>query len=176
VRPPAPTTPRAPVQLTSPRRRSLRPLVWLLLIVLLGVAAFVLGTQAGAITALVQSPLPTSSTRAAPTTAPKTTAKPATTAPRTTSAAPTPSGTALALQVTVQGVSQVLAGLPSGSSKDKLVAEWSTAGAAVLRGDHPNDQLDGFAANVQHEVRKGGISIPQGVAILGAVEAVRAAL
>jgi hypothetical protein len=148
----------------------------LVLIVLLGGAAFVLGTQAGAITSLVQSPLPKSSTR--PTTAPKTAAKPATTAPRTTSAAPTPtaSGTALALQVTVQGVSQVLAGLPSGNSKDKLVAEWSTAGAAVLRGDHPNDQLDGFAAKVQHEVRNGGLSIPQGVAVLGAVEAVRAAL
>jgi serine/threonine-protein kinase len=176
--PPARNTPRAPVSvLPAPaRRRSLRPLVWLLLIVLLGGIAFVLGTQAGAITALVQTPLPTSSTRvAAPTTASRTTAK-ATTAPRTTPAAPTPSGTTLALQVTVQGVSQVLAGLPSGNSKDKLVGDWSTVGAAVLRGDHPNDQLDGFASKVQKEVRNGGISIPQGVAILGALEAVRAAL
>ncbi len=177
--PPPPTIPRARVALQPPprRRRSLRPLVWLLLIVLLGGAAFVLGTQAGAITALLQTPLPTTSARATPTTA-KTTAKPATTAPRTTSAAPTPtaSGTALALQLTVQGVSQVLAGLPSGKSKDRLVADWSTVGAAVLRGDHPNDQLDGFASKVQHEVRNGGVSIPQGVAILGALEAVRAAL
>jgi hypothetical protein len=168
-------TPRAPVsvQPAPARRRSLRPLVWLLLIVLLGGVAFVLGTQAGAITALVQTPLPTSSPR---TTVAPPTAKPATTAPRTPSAAPTPSGTTLALQVTVQGVSQVLAGLPSGNSKDKLVGDWSTVGAAVLRGDHPNDQLDGFASKVQKEVRNGGISIPQGVAILGALEAVRAAL
>ena len=168
-------TPRAPVipQPTPRRRSSLRPLVWGVLIVLLGSAAFLLGTQAGAITALIQTPLPTPSTRAAaPTTAPKptmTTAKP-------TTAAPTASDTTLALQLTVQGVSQVLAGLPSGDSKDRLVADWSTVGAAVLRGDHPNDQLDGFAAKVQHEVRKGGLSIAQGVTVLGAVEAVRAAL
>jgi hypothetical protein len=168
-------TPRAPVipQPTPRRRSSLRPLVWGVLIVLLGSAAFVLGTQAGAITALIQTPLPTSSTRAAaPTTAPKptmTTAKP-------TTAAPSASDTTLALQLTVQGVSQVLAGLPSGDSKDRLVADWSTVGAAVLRGDHPNDQLDGFAAKVQREVRKGGLSIAQGVAVLGAVETVRAAL
>jgi hypothetical protein len=82
----------------------------------------------------------------------------------------------LALQLTVQGVSQVLAGLPAGNSKDQLVGDWSTAGAAVLRGDHPNDQLDRFASKVQKEVRNGGVSIPQGVAILGALETVRAAL
>jgi hypothetical protein len=46
----------------------------------------------------------------------------------------------------------------------------------VLRGDHPNDQLDRFAAKVQKEVRNGDVSIPQGMAILGAVETVRAAL
>jgi serine/threonine-protein kinase len=174
--PPAPNTPRTPVpvQPTPRRRGSLRLLVWLLLIVLLGGAAFVLGTQAGAITALVQTPLPTSSTRAAaPTTAPTATK---TTKPTTSAPIPTASGTTLALQVTVQGVSQVLAGLPSGNSKDKLVADWSTVGAAVLRGDHPNDQLDGFASKVQKEVRNGGLSIPEGVAILGALEAVRAAL
>jgi len=72
--------------------------------------------------------------------------------------------------------SQVLAGLPAGDSKDQLVADWSATGAAVLRGDHPNDQLDRFAAKVQKEVRSGGVSIPQGVAILGALETVRAAL
>jgi hypothetical protein len=145
------------------------------LIALLGGAAFALGTQAGAITALVQTPLPTSSTRApAPTTAPKPT--PTTAKPTPTTAKPTASDTSLALQLTVQGVSQVLAGLPSGDSKDRLVADWSTVGAAVLRGDRPNDQLDGFVAKVQHEVRKGGLSIAQGVAILGAVETVRAAL
>jgi hypothetical protein len=94
----------------------------------------------------------------------------------TTAPTPTASGTTLALQVTVQGVSQVLAGLPSGSSKDRLVADWSTAGAAILRGDRPNDQLDSFAATVQHEVRSGKVSLPQGVAILGALETVRAAL
>jgi hypothetical protein len=98
-----------------------------------------------------------------------TTAKP-------TTATPTASDTSLALQLTVQGVSQVLAGLPSGDSKDRLVADWSTTGAAVLRGDHPNDQLDGFAARVQKEVRKGGLSIAQGVAVLAAIETVRAAL
>jgi hypothetical protein len=174
--PPAPVTPRAPVAVkpVPPRRGNVRPLIWLLLFVLLGAAAFALGTQAGAITAFVQTPLPTSSTRAAPTTA-RTTAMPTTT-PHPTSSAPAASGTTLALQVTVQGVSQVLAGLPSGKSKDRLVAEWSTVGAAVLRGDHPNDQLDGFASKVQKEVRSGGISIPEGVAILGAVETVRAAL
>jgi hypothetical protein len=172
--PPQAPTPRPPVAVkpVSPHRSRLRTLAWLLLIVLLGCAAFVLGTQAGAITAFVQKPLPTSSTRAAPTTAP-TTARPSSIAP---SSAPTGSGTTLALQVTVQGVSQVLAGLPSGKSKDRLVAEWSTVGAAVLRGDHPNDQLDGFASKVQKEVRSGGVSLPEGVAILGAVETVRAAL
>ena len=178
--PPGPTTPRtpAPVQPPPRRRGSLRPLVWLVLILLLGGAAFFLGTQAGAMTAFVQTPLPMSSTRVAPTSADPTrsTAKPPTTAPHTTTAAPTASGTALALQLTVQGVSQVLAGLPAGSSKDRLVADWSTAGAAILRGDRPNDQLDSFAATVQHEVRSGKVSIPQGVAILGALEAVRAAL
>ncbi len=175
--PPGTTTPRAPVPVQPPRRRrSLRPLIWLVLILLLGGAAFFLGTQAGAITALVQTPLPTSS-RTAPTSVPtatRTTAKPLTTA--TTAPTPTASGTTLALQVTVQGVSQVLAGLPSGSSKDRLVADWSTAGAAILRGDRPNDQLDSFAATVQHEVRSGKVSLPQGVAILGALETVRAAL
>jgi len=175
--PPGPTIPRAPVPVQRmPRRRSsLRPLIWLVLILLLGGAAFFLGTQAGAITALVQTPLPTSSRTASAPTVTRTTAKPATAAPGTTTA-PTASGTTLALQVTVQGVSQVLAGLPSGSSKDRLVADWSTAGAAILRGDRPNDQLDRFAATVQHEVRSGKLSIPQGVAILGALEAVRAAL
>ena len=177
--PPAPTGPRAPVvQPTPRRRRSLRPLVWLLLIVLLGAAAFALGTQAGAITSLVQTPLPASSRAAVPTTAAptRTAGKPATTAPRTTSPAPSASGTALALQVTVQGVSQVLAGLPSGDAKDRLVADWSTAGAAVLRGDRPNDQLDSFASKVQREVRGGGLTLTQGIAVLGALEAVRAAL
>ena len=176
--PPGLTTPRAPVPVQPrPRRRSsLRPLIWLVLILLLGGAAFFLGTQAGAITALVQTPLPTSSRAASAPTATRTTARPATTAPRTMTPTPTVSGTTLGLQVTVQGVSQVLAGLPSGSSKDRLVADWSTAGAAILRGDKPNDQLDSFAATVQHEVRSGKLSIPQGVAILGALEAVRAAL
>lgn len=171
--PPASVAPRSPnpVQPAPRRRRSLRPLVWLVLVVLLGGAAFVLGTQAGAITALVQTPLPKTSPRApAPTTA----------APTRTTARPTPSATAsntgLVLQLAVQGVSQVLAGLSSGDSKDRLVADWSTTGAAVLRGDHPNDQLDRFATKVQHEVRSGGLSLAQGVAILGSVEAVRAAL
>jgi eukaryotic-like serine/threonine-protein kinase len=175
-----PTTPatRAPVAIPQPtrKRRSLRPLIWLVLLILLGGAAYLLGTQAGAITALVQKPLPTSSARVVPTSASaKPSAKQTTTAPPTTSA-PTASGTALALQLTVQGVSQVLAGLPAGDSKDQLVADWSATGAAVLRGDHPNDQLDRFAAKVQKEVRSGGVSIPQGVAILGALETVRAAL
>ena len=153
----------------------MRPLLWLVLLILLGGAAYLLGTQAGAVTALLQTPLPTSSSRVAPTSAsPTASSKPG--KPTTTSAAPTASGTALALQLTVQGVSQVLAALPAGNSKDRLVADWSTAGAAVLRGDHPNDQLDSFAASVQHEVRSGKLSIPQGVAILGAVETVRAAL
>jgi len=174
-----PTTPatRAPVAIPQPtrKRRSLRPLIWLVLLILLGGAAYLLGTQAGAVTALVQTPLPTSSNRVVPTTAsPTASAKPG--KPTTTSAAPTASGTALALQLTVQGVSQVLAGLPAGDSKDQLVADWSATGAAVLRGDHPNDQLDRFAAKVQKEVRSGGVSIPQGVAILGALETVRAAL
>jgi len=180
--PPTPPATRTPVaiQPAPRRRRSLRPLVWLVLIILLGGAAYLLGTQAGAIAALVQTALPTSSSRVAPTSASPTESakpgKPTTTAPRTTSTAPTASGTALALQLTVQGVSQVLAGLPAGDSKDRLVADWSTAGAAVLRGDHPNDQLDHFAAKVQKEVRNGGVSIPQGVAILGALETVRATL
>jgi hypothetical protein len=148
--------------------------VWLLLIVLLGAAAFVLGTQAGAITSLVQTPLPTSSRTAATTAPTRTTARPTTT-PRP-SATPSASGTGVALQVTVQGVSQVLAGLPSGNSKDRLVADWSTAGAAILRGDHPNDQLDSFSSKVQHEVRNGGLTLAQGIAVLGALETVRAAL
>jgi len=174
-----PTTPatRAPVAIPqpTPKRRSLRPLLWLVLLILLGGVAYLLGTQAGAVTALLQRPLPAPSSRVAPTSAsPTASAKPG--KPATTSAAPTASGTALALQVTVQGVSQVLAGLPAGDSKDRLVADWSTAGAAVLRGDHPNDQLDRFAAKVQKEVRNGGVSIPQGMAILGALETVRAAL
>lgn len=175
--PPTPPATRAPVAIPQPtrKRRSLRPLLWLVLLILLGGAAYLLGTQAGAVTALLQTPLPTSSSRVAPTsTSPTASAKPG--KPTTTSAAPTASGTALALQLTVQGVSQVLAGLPAGDSKDRLVADWSTAGAAVLRGDHPNDQLDRFAAKVQKEVRNGGVSISQGVAILGALETVRAAL
>ncbi len=180
MRPTGPSTPpatRAPFAIPQPtrKRRSLQPLLWLVLLILLGGAAYLLGTQAGAVTALLQTPLPTSSSRVAPTSAsPTASAKPG--KPTTTSAAPTASGTALALQLTVQGVSQVLAGLPAGNSKDQLVADWSTAGAAVLRGDHPNDQLDRFAAKVQKEVRNGGVSIPQGVAILGALETVRAAL
>jgi len=175
--PPTPPATRAPVAIPQPtrKRRSMRPLLWLVLLILLGGAAYLLGTQAGAVTALLQTPLPTSSSRVAPTSAsPTASAKPG--KPTTTSAAPTASGTALALQLTVQGVSQVLAGLPAGNSKDQLVADWSTAGAAILRGDHPNDQLDRFAAKVQKEVRNGGVSIPQGVAILGALETVRAAL
>ena len=175
--PPTPPATRAPFAIPQPtrKRRSLQPLLWLVLLILLGGAAYLLGTQAGAVTALLQTPLPTSSSRVAPTSAsPTVSAKPG--KPTTTSAAPTASGTALALQLTVQGVSQVLAGLPAGDSKDRLVADWSTAGAAVLRGDHPNDQLDRFAAKVQKEVRNGGVSIPQGVAILGALETVRAAL
>jgi serine/threonine protein kinase len=175
--PPTPPATRAPFAIPQPtrKRRSLQPLLWLVLLILLGGAAYLLGTQAGALTALLQTPLPTSSSRVAPTSAsPTASAKPG--KPTTTSAAPTASGTALALQLTVQGVSQVLAGLPAGDSKDRLVADWSTAGAAVLRGDHPNDQLDRFAAKVQKEVRNGGVSIPQGVAILGALETVRAAL
>lgn len=173
--------PRTPPA-SPPRRHSFRPVVWFLVIALLGTGAFVLGTQAGAIGALVQSPLPVSSPHpSAPSASPtssKATTKPATSSPRTTTATPsaTKSGTALALQVTVQGVSQVLAGLPSGDSKDLLVGEWSTVGAAVLKGDAPNDQLDSFAAKVQGEVRDGGLSIPQGVAVLGAIETVRAAL
>jgi eukaryotic-like serine/threonine-protein kinase len=175
--PPTPPATRAPFAIPQPtrKRRSLQPLLWLVLLILLGGAAYLLGTQAGAVTALLQTPLPTSSSRVAPTSAsPTASAKPG--KPTTTSAAPTASQTALALQLTVQGVSQVLAGLPAGDSKDRLVADWSTAGAAVLRGDHPNDQLDRFAAKVQKEVRNGGVSIPQGVAILGALETVRAAL
>jgi eukaryotic-like serine/threonine-protein kinase len=175
--PPTPPATRAPFAIPQPtrKRRSLQPLLWLVLLILLGGAAYLLGTQAGALTALLQTPLPTSSSRVAPTSAsPTASAKPG--KPTTTSAAPTASGTAMALQLTVQGVSQVLAGLPAGDSKDRLVADWSTAGAAVLRGDHPNDQLDRFAAKVQKEVRNGGVSIPQGVAILGALETVRAAL
>ncbi|HEY5516560.1 MAG TPA: serine/threonine-protein kinase, partial [Pengzhenrongella sp.] len=177
MRPTAPpTTPatRAPVAIPQPTRkgRILRPLLWLVLLVLLGGVAYLLGTQAGAVTALLQTPLPASSSRVAPTSAsPTASAKPG--KPTTTSAAPTASGTAMALQLTVQGVSQVLAGLPAGNSKDRLVADWSTTGAAVLRGDHPNDQLDRFAAKVQKEVRNGDVSIPQGMAILGAVETVR---
>ena len=172
--PPTPRTP-FPVQAAPRRRRSLRPLVWLLLIVLLGAAAFLLGTQAGAITALVQTPLPATSGSAAPSTAPPTGP---TTRPTTTSAVPTvsASGTSLALQITVQGVSQVLAGLPSGDAKDRLVADWSTAGAAVLRGDHANQVLDSFASKVQKDVRSGGLTLTQGIAVLGALEAVRAAL
>jgi serine/threonine protein kinase len=174
---PTPPATRAPFAIPQPtrKRRSLQPLLWLVLLILLGGAAYLLGTQAGAVTAFLQTPLPTSSSRVAPTSAsPTASAKPG--KPTTTSAAPTASGTALALQLTVQGVSQELAGLPAGGSKDRLVADWSTAGAAILRGDHPNDQLDRFAAKVQKEVRSGGVSIPQGVAILGALETVRAAL
>ncbi|MBI4900703.1 MAG: serine/threonine protein kinase [Actinobacteria bacterium] len=155
------------------RRGRLRPLLWLLLIVL-GVLAFLLGTQAAGLGTLVKSPFASSSTRPSPTsTPPSPTRAAASTAPRSSATA---SSTGLILQVAVQGVSQVLAALPAGNSKDKLVAEWSTVGAQVLRRDDANDQLDGFVAKVQHEVRTGGVSIPQAMAILGAVEAVRAAL
>ncbi len=172
TRPAAPAAPRPPARLRR-RRRSLRPLAWLLLIVL-GVLAFLLGTQAGGLAALFQNPVPSSSARPLP----PATAPPATRSTATTAARPsaTASSTGLILQVAVQGVSQVLAALPAGSSKDRLVAQWSAVGAAVLRGDNANDKLDGFVAKVQHEVRTGGLSIPQAMAVLGAVEAVRAAL
>jgi serine/threonine-protein kinase len=155
------------------RRGWVRVLVWLVVLVALGVAAFALGTQAGALTSLTQTPQPVNSSRATATTAPKTTAKPTTAKPTPT---PTVAVTPIALQLAVQGVSQVLASLPAGTSKDRLVADWSTVGAAVLSGDHPNDQLDKFSSRVQKEVRNGDLSIPQGVAVLGSVEAVRAAL
>ncbi len=175
---PTPPVPVAPGP--APVRRShkglVRAIVWLVVLAAMGVAAFALGTQAGALTSLVQTPQPVPSTRAtsAPTTTKPTTAKPTTAKP--TTAAPTASGTPIALQLAVQGVSQVLAALPAGNSKDKLVADWSTTGAAVLRNDHPNDQLDTFSSRVQKEVRNGGLSIPQGIAVLGSIEAVRAAL
>ncbi|MHB1009574.1 MAG: hypothetical protein ACYC1E_10150, partial [Propionibacteriaceae bacterium] len=152
------------------RRRNLRPLVWVL-IVLLGALAFLLGTQAGVLTALLRGPVASSSVR--PTSSSTTPAAPRTTA---TSSSPTASSTGLVLQAAVQGVSQVLASLPAGKSKDRLVADWSTVGAQVLRGDDASDHLDGFASKVQREVRTGGVSIPQAMAILAAVEAVRAAL
>jgi serine/threonine-protein kinase len=170
-RPTAPQVVPAPVPPRPRSRRWLSVLAWVVVLVALGAAAFALGTQAGALTSLTQTPQPVPSSRATPTPPRTTTAKP-------TTAKPTPSapGTPLALQLAVQGVSQVLAGLPDSNSKDKLVAEWSTTGAAVLRGDHPNDQLDAFSSRVQKEVRNGSLSIPQGVAVLGAVEAVRASL
>jgi eukaryotic-like serine/threonine-protein kinase len=166
---PAAPGPRPPGR--RPRRRR-RLLLWLLLIVL-GVLAFLLGMQATGLGALGKSPLAGSSARPSPTSTAPSPTKAATTAPRSSATA---SSTGLILQVAVQGVSQVLAALPPGNSKDKLVAEWSTVGAQVLRRDDANDQLDGFVAKVQHEVRTGGVSIPQAMAILGAVEAVRAAL
>ncbi|HET7724614.1 MAG TPA: serine/threonine-protein kinase [Propionibacteriaceae bacterium] len=177
---PPPTTPPAGPQTYIParrpgssRRRALRPLVWLLVIIL-GALAFLLGTQAGGLTSLLRGPVASSSPRpSAPTTAPT---SPKTSATPTPKSSPTASSKALILQAAVQGVSQVLASLPAGNSKDKLVAEWSTVGAQVLRGNDANDQLDGFVSKVQKEVRTGGVSIPQGVAILAAVEAVRAAL
>lgn len=153
------------------RRRNLRPLVWVL-IVLLGALAFLLGTQAGALTALLHGPVASSSGR--PTVSTTTPAAPTTASASRPS--PTASSTGLILQAAVQGVSQVLASLPAGKSKDRLVADWSTVGAQVLRGDDASDKLDGFVSRVQREVRTGGVSIPQAMAILGAVEAVRAAL
>lgn len=156
------------------RRGWVRALLWVVVLVALGVAAFALGTQAGWLTSLTQTPLPVTSRATAPTAPRTTTARPTTAKPTTPT--PTASKTPLALQLAVQGVSQVLAALPASDSKDRLVADWSTVGADVLSGVRPNDQLDKFSSRVQKEVRSGGLSIPQGVAVLGSVEAVRAAL
>lgn len=161
-----------PIARAPSRRGWLRALIWVVVLLALGVAAFALGTQAGWLTSLTQTPLPVSSSRATATTAPRTT----TARPTTATPTPTASKTPVALQVAVQGVSQVLASLPAGDSKDRLVADWSTVGAAVLRGDHPNDQLDKFSRGVQKEVKSEGLSIPQGMAVLTSVEVVRAAL
>lgn len=171
--PPVAVAPPVPPRARS-RRGWVLALVWLVVLVAMGVAAFALGTQAGALTSLTQTPQPVTSSRATAPTAPRTTtAKPTTAKPTPT---PTASETPIALQLAVQGVSQILASLPAGNSKDRVVADWSTVGAAVLSGDHPNDQLDKFSSRVQKEVRNGGLSIPQGVAVLGSIEAVRAAL
>jgi serine/threonine-protein kinase len=180
---PPPLAPHGPAQQYPPtqgrpgtqrsRRGWVPVLVWAVVLVALGVAAFALGTQAGWLTSLTQTPLSVDSGRA--TAAPRTTAARPTTAKPTTPR-PTASKTPIALQLAVQGVSQILAALPAGDSKDHLVADWSSVGADVLSGDHPNDQLDKFSSRVQKEVKDGGLSIPQGVAVLGSVEAVRAAL
>lgn len=163
------------------RRGLIRTVVLVIVLLALGGAAFALGTRAGGLAALVQTPQPSPSAARSSSTAPRpsstkptpTTAK---STPPPTKATPTDTGTPIALQLAVQGVSQVLAALPASDAKDRLVADWSTTGSAVLSGDHPNDALDKFSSRVQKEVRGGGLSIPQGVAVLGAVEAVRAAL
>lgn len=180
---PPPQTPVAgPPPVRTRRSRGLvRAIVLVVVLLALGAAAFALGTRAGGLAVLVQTPQPSPSTARSSSTAPRpSSTKPTPTATKTTppptKATPTDTGTPIALQLAVQGVSQVLAALPAGDSKDRLVADWSTTGSAVLSGDHPNDALDKFSSRVQKEVRSGGLSIPQGVAVLGAVEAVRAAL
>lgn len=179
---PPPTAPPVPAPLPPtpqrPRRGVLRTVVLLVVLVSLGGAAFALGTQAGALTSLVQTPQPLPSTPRATTSAPRTSAKPTTAkpTPTPTKVTPTATPTPIALQLAVQGVSQVLAALPAGDAKDRLVADWSTTGSAVLSNNRPNDALDKFSAGVQREVRSGALTIPQGVAVLGSVEAVRAAL
>jgi serine/threonine-protein kinase len=164
--PPSQGGPSAP----RSRRGWVRAVVWVVVVVALGAAAFALGTQAGGLASLTQTPLPVTSRATA------TTAKPTTPTVKPTTPTPTALKTPITLQLAVQGVSQVLAALPSGDSKDHLVADWSSVGADVLSGDHPNDQLDKFSSRVQKEVRSGGLSIPQGVAVLASIEAVRAAL
>ena len=165
--------------------------VAIVIVLLLGGLAFAYAYESGRLLsaapsvaasapASARSAPPASSAVPSPTQAPSsvqpTSAPPSTSAPASSKATPAkPSSvSSLAVQAATKAVSTVLTNLPDSKAKTRLTQTWNTSAPQIVKGTQAAKRIQEFSDMVTGYQQTGDLSIAEAVALLAALETVKA--